>query len=93
MTENKTKKARRLKGVVVSDKMSKTRVVEITRSKFHSKYLKHYTVHSKFKAHDEKNLYKIGDRVLIEETRPISRDKRFRIISKIGSEQVKNVEE
>jgi small subunit ribosomal protein S17 len=93
MTENNIKKHRRLEGVVVSDKMSKTRVVEVTRSKFHPKYLKHYTLSSKFKAHDEGNLYKIGDRVVIEETRPISRDKRFRIISKVDGSSAKKVEE
>ncbi|MCL4405148.1 MAG: 30S ribosomal protein S17 [Patescibacteria group bacterium] len=92
MTENKVRKHRRLEGTVVSDKMSKTRVVEVVRSKFHPKYRKHYTVSSKFKAHDEKNVYKVGDHVLIEETRPISRDKYFRIIGKVGETPTKDSE-
>lgn len=86
------KKHRRLEGVVVSDKMSKTRVVDVARSKFHSKYRKHYTSNTRFKAHDEKNEYKVGDKVIIEETRPISRDKRFRIVGKIENPSAKKSE-
>ncbi len=94
MTENKSSMHRRLEGVVVSDKMSKTRVVAITLSKFHPKYKEHYHITSRIKAHDEKNSYKMGDVVVIEETRPISRHKRFRIVEKIGSVSVqKNIEE
>ena len=77
------KKIRKIKGVVVSDKMTKTRVVAVTRFKKHSKYLKYYEVVKKFKAHDENNEYKKGDAVVIEETRPLSREKRWKIISKI----------
>jgi small subunit ribosomal protein S17 len=77
------KKYRRLEGVIVSDKMAKTRVVQITRDKIHPKYLKHYTVSMRFKAHDEGNVYKIGDHVIIQETRPLSREKRWRIVGKI----------
>lgn len=75
-------KKRKLEGVVVSDKMLKTRVVEIARLKKHPKYLKYYKAASRFKAHDENNEYKVGDKVLIEETRPLSKDKRWRIIKK-----------
>ncbi len=78
---NKNKK-RRIAGVVVSDKMQKTRVVAVERLKKHPKYLKYYKVTTKFKAHDEKNEYKKGDQVVIEEARPMSREKRWVIIGK-----------
>jgi len=70
---------KQLKGIVISDKMDKTRVVLVERMKKHSKYKKYYKVRKKFKAHDEKNEYKIGDRVIIEETRPLSKEKRWKI--------------
>jgi small subunit ribosomal protein S17 len=70
---------RKLIGVVVSDKMQKTRVVAVTRLKKHPRYLKYYKVTKKFKAHDEKNEYRVGDKVVIEETRPISKEKRWKI--------------
>jgi len=70
---------RKLQGVIVSDKMNKTRVVAVTRFKKHPRYLKYYKVTKKFKAHDEKNEYKLGDKVIIEETRPLSKEKRWRI--------------
>jgi small subunit ribosomal protein S17 len=69
-----------LKGVVVSDKMDKTIVVSVSRFVKHPLYGKFYKVSKKYKAHDEKNQYKIGDKVEIIETRPISKDKRFRVI-------------
>jgi len=69
-------------GLVVSDKMDKTVVVKVDMRKRHNKYKKSYTVSKKFKAHDEKNEYKVGDRVIIESTRPISREKKFRVLSK-----------
>jgi small subunit ribosomal protein S17 len=69
---------RRHKGVVISDKMPKTVVVRVDRLKKHPKYLKYYRSRRKFKAHDEEGEYKVGDKVVIEETRPISRDKRWR---------------
>ncbi len=74
---------RKLTGVVVSDKMTKTRVVAITRLKKHPKYLKYYKITKKFKAHDEGNQYKTGDTVVMEETRPMSREKRWIIVGKI----------
>lgn len=82
--ENKSKK-RRLAGVVVSDKMQKTRVVAVFRFKKHPKYLKYYRVTKKFKVHDEKGDYRVGDKVVIEETGPISKEKRWKIIQKIES--------
>ena len=75
--------SRKLQGIVVSDKMLKTRVVAVTRFKLHPKYKKYYKATNRFKAHDEKNEYKTGDKVLIEETRPLSKEKKWRIISKL----------
>lgn len=74
---------RRLHGIVVSDKMTKTVVVRVDRTKLHFKYRKRYTVSKKYKAHDEASEYHVGDRVTIEETRPMSADKRWRVVSKI----------
>lgn len=81
--ENKQKITRKLQGVVVSDKMSKTRVVAVTITRQHPKYLKLYRVTRKFKAHDEENTYKVGDKVVISETRPMSKEKRWIITEKI----------
>ena len=76
-------KRRRLQGVVVSDKMAKTVVVRVDRTKLHPKYKKRYTMSKKYKAHDEKGEYHVGDKVTLEETRPISKDKRWRVVMKI----------
>lgn len=81
MTEIKPNK-RRLIGTVVSDKMMKTVVVEISRLKMQRKYKKQYKVSKRYKAHDEEGQYHIGDRVVIQETRPISKDKRWEVIAK-----------
>jgi small subunit ribosomal protein S17 len=70
---------RELIGVVTSDKMQKTCVVLVERRVGHKKYGKFMTSRTKYKAHDEKNEYKIGDRVVIVESRPLSRDKRWRV--------------
>lgn len=66
-------------GVVVSDKMTKTRVVLIERVYRHPRYERVVRRSKKLKAHDETNGSKVGDRVLIEETRPLSKGKRWRI--------------
>lgn len=79
--EKQTQK-RKLTGVVVSDKMQKTVVVEVTNWKMHPKYLKQYQVVKRYKAHDEKGEYHVGDKVTVEETRPMSREKRWRVVSK-----------
>jgi small subunit ribosomal protein S17 len=71
-----------LKGVVVGDKMDKTIVVSVSRFVKHPLYGKFYKVSKKYKAHDEENKYKIGDKVEIVETRPISKDKRFKVVVK-----------
>lgn len=72
-----------LKGVVVSNKMSKTTVVAVTRLKQHPIYKKRYKVTVRYKAHDEKGGRQLGDQVLIQECRPLSKDKRWRIIERI----------
>ena len=72
-------KRRELIGVITSDKMQKTRVVLVERRLSHAKYGKYMTSRTKYKAHDEKNEYTTGDRVLIVEARPLSRDKRWRV--------------
>ena len=74
------KKSNTLKGVVVSDKMDKTVVVSVSRFIKHPKYGKFYKVSKKYKAHDEENKYKTGDSVEIIETRPISKDKKFKVV-------------
>lgn len=66
-------------GIVVSDKMDKTVVVEVKRLVSHPLYHKIIRRRHKFKAHDPENLCRVGDKVLIEETRPLSRDKNWRV--------------
>jgi len=72
-------------GVVVSDKMTKTRVVRIERVFRHPRYERVITRSKRLKAHDEQNASKVGDRVLIEETRPLSKEKRWRILQVLAS--------
>lgn len=74
---------RKLTGVIVSDKMKKTVVVAVSYEKKHPKYQKYYTITNRFKAHDENNEYHIGDKVVIQETRPLSKEKRWKVISKM----------
>ncbi|MBZ1348263.1 MAG: 30S ribosomal protein S17 [Candidatus Nealsonbacteria bacterium] len=74
---------KQLIGIIVSDKMQKTKVVKVERIKEHPKYKRRYKIHKKYKAHDEKGEYKVGDKVIIEECRPLSKDKRWRVIKKI----------
>lgn len=80
MTANQSPKKRRLVGTVVSDKMAKTVVVEIERMKMHRLYKKPYRARARVHADDPKNEYKIGERVVIEETRPLSKTKRWRVV-------------
>jgi len=68
------------KGVVVSDKMDKTVLVAVTRLKKHPKYLKRYNVTKKYKVHDPKNKYNEGDEISFVNCRPISRDKKWKVI-------------
>ena len=78
MTERNARKV--LRGAVVSDKMDKTIVVEINTSKRHPKYGRHVKFTTKFKAHDENNEARVGDIVEVMETRPLSKDKHFRLV-------------
>lgn len=83
MGERKTRE-----GVVVSDAMQKTRVVKIERVYRHPRYQRVVRMSKKLKVHDENNEARVGDRVLIEETRPLSKEKRWRIrqiLSRVSS--------
>lgn len=71
-----------LQGIVVSDKMQKTVVVEVETIKEHPKYKRRYKTHKKYKAHDQNQEYHIGDKVLIQETKPISKDKSWIVLKK-----------
>lgn len=82
-TPKRTSARRRLRGTVVSAKMAKTVVVRVDRRVPHPKYGKYYTVSTKLKAHDEAGMAKVGDFVEIEETRPLSKEKRWRYIKTI----------
>ncbi len=77
MSERGTRKTQ--VGIVVSDKMEKTVVVKVSHLVKHTEYNKYIKRSVKYKAHDETNSCKIGDRVQIIETRPLSKDKRWRI--------------
>jgi small subunit ribosomal protein S17 len=80
---------RRLIGRIMSDKMDKTVIVEVVRFKVHGVYKKYVRVRKRYKAHDEKNEYRTGDRVEIVEHRPLSKEKRFmvaRLISRSAGE-------
>jgi small subunit ribosomal protein S17 len=70
-------KQKEFTGVVISDKMQKTVVVKTMHLTRHAKYSKTVKLYNKFKAHDEKGMAKLGDIVLIVETRPLSKDKHF----------------
>ena len=83
--EKKTTK-QQMTGKVVSNKMDKTVVVKVDVRMRHPKYHKSYTKSVKYKAHDESNAAEIGDQVIIESTRPLSKDKHFAIIKTIKHE-------
>ena len=82
-TEKRINRRKFLQGTVVSDKMNKTRVVQVKWVSKHSKYHKVVRSATKYKAHDEKNETKQGDRVQIMETRPLSKDKRWIIVGAV----------
>lgn len=81
--EKKSVSRKKLKGIVVSDKMAKTVVVLVNRFVKHRRYGKYVSVSKKYKAHCEDGGCKTGDRVIIEEHRPLSKDKRFKVLRKI----------
>jgi len=70
---------KKLVGTITSDKMDKTVVVRVERLVPHEVYKKYVRRRENFKAHDEKNEFRVGDRVEIVETRPMSKDKRWRV--------------
>lgn len=74
---------KQLQGKIISDKMQKTVVVEVERIKEHPKYKRRFKLHKKYKAHNENPEIKLGDMVVIQECNPISKDKKFQVISKI----------
>jgi len=80
-TEEKKTSNKILNGVVMSDKMKDTCVVSVTRFVKHKKYKKYYKVSKKYKVHDVGNTKKVGDKVSIMESKPISKDKHFVIVS------------
>src|SRR3989344_1993553 len=87
------RKTRRvLSGVVRSDKMKDTVVVEVSRYTKHQKYQKYMHTHKRYKAHDAGNTCKIGDRVEIEECAPISKEKRFKVISRTTTKASNSIE-
>ena len=71
-------------GRVISDKMDKTVVVSVERLRRHPVYKRVVRLSSKFKAHDEEKVARVGDTVRIEESRPISRDKRWRVVEVVA---------
>ena len=73
---------RRLTGTIISTKMNKTAVVRVDRVKMHPKYKKRYVVSKHFKAHVNNDAYRDGDVVVIQECRPISKGKRYRVIGR-----------
>jgi len=80
-SEDKKKNKRTLRGIVISGKMDKTVVVEVERYVKHPRYGKFVKIRKKYKAHVENDKKpEIGAKVLIEETRPISKDKHFKVI-------------
>ena len=87
---NKTTRKRRT-GKVISNKMNKTVVVKVVTSSKHVKYNRVMKHANKFMAHDENNTAKIGDTVLIEETRPLSKDKRWRLVEVIQKAQAEDL--
>ncbi len=74
---------RKLTGAIISDKMQKTAVVRVERIKQHPKYRRRYRVHKNYKVHNKNGEFKVGDKVVIEETRPMSKDKCWKVISKV----------
>lgn len=75
---------RQLQGTIISNKMQKTVVVKIERIKEHPKYKKRYKIHKKYKTHTESGEYHVGDRVVIEECKPLSKEKKWRVIRKLS---------
>lgn len=82
MSETTKTMKRKFEGTVTSSKGDKTIVVKVESTKVHPKYLKRFVTSKKYKVHDEKNEYRVGDIVVFEECRPMSKDKRWRVLNK-----------
>ncbi len=80
MNNTNEKKSRTFEGVVVGDKMAKTIVVRVDRIVMHPKYKKRYRVSKRYKVHDETNTHKVGETVQFVECRPLSKEKRWRVV-------------
>lgn len=78
-TTNRTIR-RRLSGTVVSDRMDKTIVVRVETPKMHPKYKKRYKTSKNYKVHDAENQFSVGDKVTFVECRPLSKNKRWRVV-------------
>ena len=76
----KNKQLRQLTGTVVSNKMNRTIVVKVDRTKMDKRYKKRFTVSKNYKVDDSKNQFKVGDKVSFVECRPLSKDKRWRVV-------------
>lgn len=83
---NKNEPLKKKKGLVISDKMDKTIVVSIVEIKTHPKYLKKFKSTNKYKVHDEKNEYKVGDKVFFVECSPFSKEKCWKVVGKVGED-------
>ena len=79
---------KQLKGKIISNKMAKTVIVRVERVKEHKKYKKRYVTQKKYKAHLEGQGYNVGDTVLIEECRPISKEKKWKVVKKIAESKL-----
>jgi small subunit ribosomal protein S17 len=88
MANTEPRSGRTLQGVVTSDKMDKTVVVQVTRRVLHRHYKKFVMRRMKYKAHDEQNEYRQGDKVQIVEARPYSREKRWRVSRLIARPEI-----
>lgn len=91
MTEKKDIIKRKMKGRVVSNKMQKTVVVVVNRLKEHPRYKKRHVASRRYKAHNENFDVQPGDEVIIEETRPISRDKRWKVTEIITKKIIQKI--
>ncbi len=81
---------KRLKGKIISNKMKKTLVVRVEQLKEHTKYKRRFKVHKNYKVHFDEGEYNIGDKLIIEECKPISRDKRWKVVKKFVVNENKN---
>jgi small subunit ribosomal protein S17 len=93
MEANAETKRRKMTGVVVKDKMDKTVVIEVEKFLKHPKYHKYLKTKKRYKAHDEKNECSIGDKVLITESRPLSKEKRWVVKEIVKKEELMLIRE